>query len=319
MSDSMTRKSFGVTSCVIGLVLLTCLALFTGCEDEVDIEALKAEEQRLLEAYLQDNNITIQPTATGLYYIQLEPGSGRSPVPGSWVDIQFTGQLVDGSVFETNIDSVARQHRIHDPGFVYGMTRLFVSNITMAGLKEGIQYMAVGETARLIIPSDLGIGGDSRQLIPPYSTLIFDITLLDEFTDPELHQVNQLIDFLGGAQAYADTTLEGIYYFEEEFGWGDTIMTGDEVQVWYTGSFPDGRVFDSNLGGTSLTVYYPDQGDVIPGFMSALKYMRGGAKARVVIPYQHAFGSKGASDGWGQTVVPPYMPLVFDLEIEKVW
>ena len=301
------------------ILLLMVLALLSCKKDNTD-EELKAKEKQFLEQYLADNSITQDPKPSGMYHIILEAGSGANPVPDSWVDIQFAGRLVDGTLFETNIESIAQSEGLYDPGFVYGLTRLFVSDISMKGLQEGIQYMTVGEKARLIIPSDLGTGGDSRPLIPPFSTLIFDVTLLDEFKDPAAHQRDEIIAWLGDPLLYADTLQEGIYYFEEEHGWGDTITMGDEVEIRYLGSFLDGRIFDSNTGAPlPLLIQFMDQDDVIPGIMNALKYMRGGAKGRVVIPYQHAYGRNGAVNDLGQTVVPPYMPLLYNIEVETVF
>lgn len=302
------------------LLLIVVAAVLTGCEKDNNDEELRDMEQRLLQQYLIDNNITQEPTASGMYYIVLEPGSGDSPGPDSWVDIQYTGKLIDGTVFETNIESVALIEGIYSPGFVYGLTRLFADNITMDGLREGILYMTEGEKARLIIPSELALGGGSQGNIPAYSTLIFDVNLMEEFTDPEAHQREQLIEYFDDPLMVADTLPEGIYYMESEYGWGDTIMEDDDVEIWYTARFLDGRVWDRNLSDDlPKLIYYPSQDDVVHGLMYGLKYMRGGAKGKIIVPYQHAFGRNGAQDNFGRIIVPPYMPVVFEVEVESVF
>lgn len=140
----------------IGLLMISC-----------EKEDLAAEEQALLEQYLIDNNITVEPTESGLYYIETLEGTGISPRLGMKVKVKYTGKLLkDGSIFDTTEGS--------DP-------REFILGNLIPGWNEGLALMKESGKATLIIPSDIGYGSTASGSIPAYSTLIFDIELIDTY------------------------------------------------------------------------------------------------------------------------------------------
>ena len=107
-------------------------------------------------------------TASGLEYIEVEPGSGAQAQAGKTVSVHYTGKLQDGKVFDS---SVPRGEPIEFP---LGQGRV------IKGWDEGIALMKVGGKAQLVIPPDLayvdrGAGG----VIPPNATLVFDVELVD--------------------------------------------------------------------------------------------------------------------------------------------
>lgn len=113
-------------------------------------------------------------TASELQYIDILEGNGESPLTGDTVVVNYTGWLQDSS---TKFDSSLE--RPQPFSFVLGIGSV------IAGWDEGVATMKVGGKRRLIIPSDLGYGEQgSGQSIPPNSTLIFDIELLDIFPAP---------------------------------------------------------------------------------------------------------------------------------------
>ncbi|MFQ3594505.1 MAG: FKBP-type peptidyl-prolyl cis-trans isomerase [Sphingomonadaceae bacterium] len=90
---------------------------------------------------------------------------------------------------------------------------------------------------------------------------------------------------------------------------GDSPVAGDFVLVHYEGRLTDGTVFDSSLARGTPAAFNVDQ--VIPGFAEALKGMKRGAKHRVTIPPELAYGAEGAGDG----VIPPNAVLVFEVQL----
>jgi len=124
------------------------------------------EETELLEQYLLENNITTVPEESGLYYIETEAGTGMQPQQGDTVDVHYTGRLIDSTIFDTSTGG--------DPfSFTLG------TGYVISGWDEGIAYMKEGGKATLIIPSVLGYGSSGKNSIPPYSTLVFDVELVD--------------------------------------------------------------------------------------------------------------------------------------------
>jgi FKBP-type peptidyl-prolyl cis-trans isomerase FklB len=100
---------------------------------------------------------------------------------------------------------------------------------------------------------------------------------------------------------------DGILLTELTPGSGKKPAADDRVQVNYVGRLPDGTVFDKS---TQPQWFRLDS--VISGWRSALQQMPVGAKWRLVIPSDQAYGADGAGE-----LIPPYTPLVFEIELLK--
>lgn len=125
------------------------------------------DEDRLLAEYLKDNNITTEPTMSGLYYIETLKGNGAMPTPGKNVTIHYEGYFLNGQVFDS---SYGRNEPLT---FRLGAMQV------IQGLEEGVAMMSKGGRATLIIPSALAYGDQQVGPIPPFATLIFDVELVD--------------------------------------------------------------------------------------------------------------------------------------------
>ena len=133
---------------------------------KVDVPS-KVEEMKLLESYLKNANITDKPSKSGLYYIETLKGKGKTPLKGKRVKVHYTGTLIDGRVFDSSLD------RNEPFEFTLGKGEV------IQGWDEGIANMRVGGKATLIIPSDLAYGDKTNGRILPFSTLIFEVELLE--------------------------------------------------------------------------------------------------------------------------------------------
>jgi FKBP-type peptidyl-prolyl cis-trans isomerase FkpA len=303
-------------SVLTGLIIVLAVYFLTGCVKD-NSEELKAEEQRLLDQYLKDHNITQEPTSSGIYHIPLVEGAGDTPSDSSWVEFEFVGELVDGTVFNTNIEIVAQEHGMYLESFIYGPSRFQMAHIGIRGLKEGLQYMKAGGSSQFIIPSDQAFGGGYSEVVPPYSTLIYTIDLTAVFDDPNLYEEEQIQQFLDQIAHVTEPTESGLYYMEELKGTGDTIQPGDLVQIWYKGYFLDGRVFDSNREGVVMERTLPDD-NLIQGINEGLMLMREGSKGILIIPHDLAYGSQGVTDPYGNYIIPPYKTVVFEIEVVDI-
>jgi len=106
-------------------------------------------------------------TASGLQYIELEEGTGATPQTGQTVEVHYTGTLTDGTKFDSSRD------RNTPFKFKIGVGQV------IKGWDEGVITMKVGGQRKLIIPPELGYGArGAGGVIPPNSTLIFDVQLL---------------------------------------------------------------------------------------------------------------------------------------------
>lgn len=183
VSDSVWIKLFRMPSAPPGLDSLDYL-YFTIVLNEILSEeemqrrkeeeamAARAEEQTAMDNYLRENYPDAIPSRTGLYYHRIQIGTGDQPVPGSMVKVHYTGYLLDGTKFDSSFD------RGQPYEFPLGQGEV------IKGWDEGISYMRKGETGVLIVPSSLGYGERGSRSIPPFSSLVFEVELVD-FTPPE--------------------------------------------------------------------------------------------------------------------------------------
>lgn len=114
-----------------------------------------------------------------------------------------------------------------------------------------------------------------------------------------------------GAREKVMTTASGLQYEVLEEGTGAQPSAGDQVTVHYTGKLIDGTVFDSSVERGEPATFGVTQ--VIPGWVEALQLMKEGAKWRLFIPSNLAYGPNGAGG-----VIGPNATLIFDVELIKV-
>jgi FKBP-type peptidyl-prolyl cis-trans isomerase len=127
----------------------------------------RAEESRQQEArFLSENSLRqgVETTASGLQYEVIAESEGEKPDQVDTVRVYYEGSLTDGTVFDTSLDEIAE----------------FPLDGLIPGWIEGLRLMSVGGKYRLYIPSSLAYGEKGiGQIIPPYSTLIFLVELLE--------------------------------------------------------------------------------------------------------------------------------------------
>jgi FKBP-type peptidyl-prolyl cis-trans isomerase FkpA len=132
-----------------------------------DAEKAKSQEPELIKKYVSDNKITVKPSATGLYFVELKKGTGKAAVKGKKVKVHYEGKLLNGKVFDSS--------RKHGQPFEFVLGQ----NQVIPGWDEAISKMNVGGKAKIVIPSALGYGAQSMPTIPAYSPLVFEVELLD--------------------------------------------------------------------------------------------------------------------------------------------
>ena len=117
--------------------------------------------------YLQQisNNKSVYTTPSGLKYRKLKEGNGKKPNATDRVKVHYTGTLIDGTKFDSSVDR--------------GEPITFMLNQVIPGWTEGLQLMDEGSKYMLYIPYNLGYGEQAAGSIPPGSTLIFEVELLE--------------------------------------------------------------------------------------------------------------------------------------------
>jgi FKBP-type peptidyl-prolyl cis-trans isomerase FklB len=145
-------------------------------ERQAQQQAQKEEQDKILykdyisenEAFLAKNKEKsgVIVTPSGLQYEVVKMGTGPKPTANSTVKVHYTGTLIDGTEFDS---SVKRNEPAQFP----------VSGV-IPGWTEALQLMPVGSKFRLYIPENLAYGASQAgDVIKPFSTLIFDVELLE--------------------------------------------------------------------------------------------------------------------------------------------
>lgn len=114
-----------------------------------------------------------------------------------------------------------------------------------------------------------------------------------------------------GKRVEVNVTPSGLQYEVLQEGTGKRPVASDSVTVHYTGKLIDGTVFDSSVERGMPATFGVTQ--VIPGWVEALQLMKEGAKWRLFIPSQLAYGPQGAGN-----IIGPNSTLIFDVELIKV-
>lgn len=136
---------------------------------EQQAEAAAAGETNLVagQKFLAENATKegVQSTASGLQYKVVTMGDGAKPAATDTVKVHYRGTLLDGTEFDS---SYARNEPIS-----------FALNRVIPGWTEGVQLMPVGSKFMFYIAPDLAYGEGGGGPIPPNSTLVFEVELLD--------------------------------------------------------------------------------------------------------------------------------------------
>lgn len=131
-------------------------------------QAKGAENKVAGEAFLAENKNKkgVKTTASGLQYMVIKEGTGKKPAPDSTVKLHYHGTTIEGKVFDSSVDR--------------GEPYTLKANQFVPGFSEGLQLMKAGAKYKFFIPQELAYGASARSAaIAPYSTLIFEVELLE--------------------------------------------------------------------------------------------------------------------------------------------
>lgn len=118
-------------------------------------------------AFLAENkkDPAVKETGSGLQYKIIKEGEGNSPTETDVVEVNYTGKLIDGTIFDSTVK--------------HGQPAEFALNAVIPGWTEGLKLMKPGAVYMFFIPPDLGYGDQKMGPIPAGSTLIFEVELLE--------------------------------------------------------------------------------------------------------------------------------------------
>jgi len=238
----------------------------------------------------------LKTTASGLQYAILQEGKGIQPQAGDKVVVHYVGKLMNDTVFDSS-------YKRGEPfSFNLGEGRV------IKGWDEGIALLHEGDSALFIIPPHLAYGDRAIGPIPANSTLKFIVQLEKVVPAPKIEP----FDIKNKPE---ETTASGlkIIRINKVDKNAPKAMNGDNVEVHYTGYFEDGKIFDSSVRRGEPIQFTLGKGQVIKGWDEGIAMLSVGEKARLIIPYQLAYGENGRPPA-----IPAKANLIFDVELINV-
>jgi FKBP-type peptidyl-prolyl cis-trans isomerase len=302
------------------LMMLSLVAVFAfqACTKDPNKESEEKYNQNLqqIQQYFTAKGINPWNGTTGWqeagtgdkrFYYVLQPspqGGGTKPATGDQLVVQYVGRLLDETKFDSSASDKPLRFAFNDGTIIEGF------NLGMGQLEQG-------QVADLYLPHTLAYGNRNLEKIPPYSALKFHVTLeklmteeqalVDYYTTKNLKNVDD--SPVTSFPVTIETKTYNVYRIVTKAGTGNVPVATGKVTLNYRGLFLNGREFDKNTISPSTSL---DKMNLIPGFKEALLKMKEGEKAVVLIPSGAAYGAQGTNS------IPPYAPLVFELELLKV-
>lgn len=256
----------------------------------MDVELISAEAPPQPTA-VDEGDLTT--TDSGLQYYDIEVGEGDMPVEGQEVVVNFVAWLQDGEAYIASSDGQGGEP----------LTFAIGSDAVFPGWEEGVMTMQKGGKRLLVIPPDLALGDQGGGRIPPNSTLLMEVELVDLLPVVLPTAVDEA-DFT--------ETESGLKYYDIVEGDGATAETGNQVTVNYTGWLTNNIKFDSSLDSGTPFTFTLGSGMVIPGWDEGVVGMKVGGKRQLVIPAELGYGEAGGFS------IPPNATLIFDVELLDV-
>jgi FKBP-type peptidyl-prolyl cis-trans isomerase len=234
----------------------------------------------------------VKRTASGLEYCVLQAGREvPGPGPLDVVVVHYTGWLTNGTRFDSSRDR--------------GEPARFGLNGVIKGWTEGLQLMTPGARHKLIVPPDLGYGAQDRGRIPPNSTLVFDVELIEVIAVPT---------FRPARKEAQRTTASGLTWEMIKDGTGPKPEPADAVALRFAMFSPEGQLqFCSEQETRPAQRLLRGTGDTMPlPFLKELcGLLRVGDVVRIEVP-----GSLMGDRPLGR--LPPGSASVWEVEMVEI-
>ncbi len=320
------------------------------CAKAVKVGPNEAEE-RYFNAWMKINHPDLEATGSGIYVLEETEGEGAVIAEDNYVYANYTVTDLEGNISTYTEKEVAEQLGKYVASDYYGPKVLTTfENTIPAGLGEAIIGMKVGGTKKVIIPSWLmtyNTYDTAKEYLENESSgtsSIYDIEITDVALDIVKHEIRQIEqyfadngDIFGKTPPDSLTGHYGCYYKQlQPPADNDTTSFPSDTTIYinYTGKLLNGQVFDTtiervakdnNIYSASRT-YEPTSiqwaeeytdltmgtsgSSVISGFALTLWQMRAMEKGIGVFysPMGYSYNGSGSS-------IPPYAPLIFEIEI----
>ena len=236
------------------------------------------------------------PVMDGVRYRDINVGSGNTVAHGETVRVRYKGWLTDGFVFDSS-----ESYETSLSGVVKGWS-------------EGIPGMRIGGVRKLVIAPEMAYGGVAKNKIPPNSTLIFEVTLIEiKPAPPAARPARKPPTALSDGTSPGDDDPKlievqpGLKYRDIKEGNGTPARENATVTIDYAGWLLNGKMFDSSWPQSTATTMPLVK--FISGWQIGIPGMKPGGIRKLVIAPDLAYKNDRKGD------IPPGATLVFEVEL----
>ncbi len=280
---------------LIGLLL----PLLVSCMDD-DFVDYAARDEQLISEYLEENNITAERDASGVYYQIITKGDG-DPIgvdhsQDDVVTFSFVGSTLDGKDFA---DSEGKNMTSNLSTLFYGF-QIGLSKINRLG------------EVKVFIPSQLCVNPYGYLCGPQNTVMIYNLKVDRDQADID----NDIIaSYLAENQIEATKDESGLYYTIDDEGEGESVITDySKINVSYVGTFLNGTEFDKGVTVDKYGNYMP-LNKLIEAWRIGLPKLKKGGSATFYCPSQLAYGSSDKHDNDGNVTIPGNSILIFKVDV----
>jgi FKBP-type peptidyl-prolyl cis-trans isomerase FkpA len=254
---------------------------------------------------------------SGLRYKFIQKGQSNEVIaPGDYVEMEI--------VYKNQNDSILFNSKELRTPF-----RMQMNKISHKGgcFEDAILLSHPGDKITFVLPAD-SFYYRTRQMHLPEgvekgSELIFEMKIIRKMTLEEIQkdraqylqklkdQEDLLINnYLADNEIKVKPNASGLYYIIKKNGNGRKAKSGNILTVHYIGKLVDGTVFDSSYKRNEPFNFKLGDKQVIASWEEACSMMKEGDKVTLIVPSKLAYGAEGFGN-----LIPPYSPLIFDLEL----
>ena len=289
-----------------------------------------------LSSCRQSKHPDFEKTSNDLYYKFLKKNnSGKKPKLGDILFAKLSLSILSGEKDSIMYSSKMGPDLPPDIQFIKLDKGAFKGDIM-----EGLAMMDLGDSAAFILNADsFFLKANKLEQLPPGikpgSELKFIVKLVDIKSESEARKLISEIEAIKNVkdqelmkkaeeeeptliQSYlelkkinAKPNKSGLYFLTTNEGNGPKPQNGQKVTLHYTGFFTNGKKFDSSIDRNEPFTFTLGKGEVIAGWDEAVSMMKVGSAATIIIPSVLGYGSDG------NQVIPPFTPLVFELQLLK--
>jgi len=149
-------------------------------QQKIIADSLGALEPAILEKAVKDYSFD-NKLVNGVYFMKtLANKEKQTPKEGDKVKVHYVGRFVDGKLFDTSVETAAKEANKYQEGRKYEPLEFTIGkHMMIPGFEEAVKMMNKGEKAKVLIPSKLAYGAQGRGEISPATPLIFELELVD--------------------------------------------------------------------------------------------------------------------------------------------